>query len=187
MVIDYKVQIFFLNLFELVLFLFQLYQHKFIRMKYFGLVLFFGAMFSLNAQNFSQNAIGLRIGDNNGFGTEISYQRALSDINRLEIDLGWRSGENFDGFQLTGLYQWVWQLDGQFNWFAGAGAGGGVANNIGDGDDSDTFLFAAGVVGIEYQFNIPLQVAVDTRPVIGFSDFNDDLSFDIALSVRYNF
>lgn len=94
-------------------------------MRLFGFI-FLMATFSLNAQNFSENAIGLRLGDNDGFGTEISYQRALSDINRVEIDLGWRTGSNFNGFQLTGLYQWVWQLDGNFNWYAGAG--GGIAN-----------------------------------------------------------
>ena len=159
-------------------------------MRLLGFIFLVTTFLSLNAQNFSENAIGLRLGDNDGFGTEVSYQRALSDNNRIEIDLGWRSGDGFDGFQLTGLYQWVWQLDGSFNWYAGAG--GGVANysldNLPPGiDDSDTFIFAAGVVGIEYQFDFPLQIAVDTRPVIGFGDFRDDLSFDIALSARYNF
>ena len=72
-------------------------------MRLLGFIFFATAFLSLNAQNFSENAIGLRLGDNDGFGTEVSYQRAISDNNRIEIDLGWRSGDGFDGFQLTGL------------------------------------------------------------------------------------
>ena len=37
-----------------------------------------GLAFSSDAQTFSKNALGLRLGDNDGFGGEISYQRGLS-------------------------------------------------------------------------------------------------------------
>lgn len=142
------------------------------------------------AQSISPNAIGLRLGDSDGFGAEVSYQRALGDNNRLELDLGWRDGKNYDGFKLTGLYQWVWTLDGNFNWYVGAGGGLGSYNfdNVPDGvDDSETFVFAAGDIGIEYDFDIPLMLSLDFRPEIGFGDFNDDLDFDIALGIRYQF
>ncbi|MUU77006.1 hypothetical protein [Winogradskyella endarachnes] len=143
-----------------------------------------------SAQDIADNAIGLRIGDSDGFGTEVSYQRALGDNNRLEVDLGWRSGNNYDGFKLAGLYQWVWQLEGDFNWYAGAGAGLGSYsfdsyNN--ESDYNDTFAFLAGNVGIEYSFDFPLLLSLDFRPEIGFGDVNDDLDFDIALGVRYQF
>ena len=149
--------------------------------------------FSSYAQDISENAIGLRLGDSDGLGTEISYQRALGDNNRLEVDLGWRSGNTYDGFKLAGLYQWVWDLDGGFNWFAGVGGGLGSFSfdKVPDGfDDSDTFIFAAGDVGIEYNFDIPLLLSLDFRPEIGFGDdtfSNNDLDFDIALSIRYQF
>jgi len=151
-----------------------------------------GFTWSMNAQSISDNAIGLRLGDSDGFGAEISYQRALSDTNRLELDFGWRDGNNFDGFKLAGLYQWVWQLDGNFNWYAGAGGGFGVFSfDIPDGDDiNDSFFFAAGDIGIEYNFDIPLLVSLDFRPEIGFGDDlldNNDLDFDIALGIRYQF
>lgn len=145
----------------------------------------FTCLWFVNAQEIADNAIGLRIGDDDGFGTEISYQRALGDNNRLEADLGWRSGDGFDGFKLTGVYQWVWELDGNFNWYAGAGGGIGTYNF--DDDDDDTFLFLAGDIGIEYNFDIPLIVSLDFRPELGFGDFRDDLGFDIALGVRYQF
>ena len=53
-----------------------------------------GLAFSTQAQEISKNALGLRLGDNDGFGGEISYQRGLSDNNRLELDLGWRNNNN---------------------------------------------------------------------------------------------
>lgn len=147
-----------------------------------------GFVFSMNAQEISENAIGLRFGDNDGLGAEVSYQRGLGDNNRLEFDLGWRSSSNFDAFKLTGLYQWIFPLDGSFNWYVGAG--GGLASFSGkkllDGE-SETALFAAGDIGIEYNFDIPLLLSLDFRPEIGFGDFDDDLNFDIALGVRYQF
>jgi hypothetical protein len=151
----------------------------------------FGFTALLSAQDISPNAIGLRLGDSNGFGTEISYQRALSDNNRLEFDLGWRSGNNFDGFKLTGLYQWVWNLDGNFDWYAGVG--GGLASFDDDNYGSDSFIFAAGDIGIEYSFEIPLQISLDFRPEFGFGNNydnnydNSDLDFDIGLGIRYLF
>ncbi|WP_298346019.1 hypothetical protein [uncultured Algibacter sp.] len=149
-----------------------------------------GFAFTSNAQDISENALGLRLGDSDGFGAEISYQRALGENNRLELDLGIRDGKGYDGFKLAGLYQWIWLLDGNFNWYAGVGGGIGSYSfdNVPDGvDDSETFIFAAGDIGIEYNFDIPLQLSLDARPELGFGDFRDDLDFDIALSIRYRF
>lgn len=64
-----------------------------------------GLAFSAQAQDISKNALGLRLGDNDGFGGEISYQRGLSKNNRFEVDLGWRNSNDIDAFKLTGLYQ----------------------------------------------------------------------------------
>ena len=50
-----------------------------------------------------------------------------------------------------------------------------------------SYLFGAGVVGIEYNFDIPLLISLDFRPEIGFSDIYDGLNSDIALSLRYQF
>ncbi|SHI87190.1 hypothetical protein [Algibacter luteus] len=151
-----------------------------------------GFVLTSNAQDIAENAIGLRLGDSDGLGAEISYQHALGDNNRLEVDLGWRDGNNYDGFKLAGLYQWVWNLDGGFNWYAGVGGGLGSFSfdNPGGKDIDDTFIFAAGDIGIEYNFDIPLLLSLDFRPEIGFGDDtynNNDLDFDIALGIRYQF
>lgn len=155
------------------------------------LITFVGFIATSNAQNIAENAIGLRLGDSDGMGAEVSYQRALGDNNRLELDLGWRNGNDYDGFKLTALYQWVFGLDGNFNWFVGAGGGLGSF----DGKEAfnginDTFFYAAGDIGIEYSFDIPLLLALDLRPEIGFGNDalnNNDLDFDIAFSIRYQF
>ncbi len=157
-----------------------------------GLLIFAIGLFSIqvSAQRISDNAIGLRLGDSDGFGAEISYQRAIGDNNRLEFGLGWRDSSNYDAIRAIGLYQWVWNLDGNFNWYAGVG--GGIASfSIDDvpmgGDDSETSLLVAGDIGIEYDFDIPLLISLDFRPEIGFGDINNDLDFDIALGLRYQF
>lgn len=140
-----------------------------------------------HAQQISKNALGIRVGDSDGLGAEISYQTALGENNRLELDLGWRDGKNFDGFKVAGLYQWVWHLDGRFNWYAGVGGGLGSYSFENNDVDDETFLFAAGDIGIEYNFEAPIMISMDFRPEFGFGDFRDDLDFDIALGIRYQF
>ena len=60
-----------------------------------------GLAFSTQAQDISKNALGLRLGDNDGFGGEISYQRGIGSNNRLEFDLGWRNSKDVDAFKLN--------------------------------------------------------------------------------------
>jgi hypothetical protein len=145
-----------------------------------------GFTFAASAQDIADHAIGLRLGDSDGLGAEISYQHALGGTNRIEADLGWRNSNLYNAIKLTGLYQWVMPLDGAFNWYVGAGGGLAIfdGKNTLKGTD-ETALFVAGDIGIEYNFDIPLQLSLDFRPELGFGDFTDDLDFDIALSVRY--
>ena len=49
------------------------------------------------------------------------------------------------------------------------------------------FALAAGDVGIEYNFDIPLLLSLDFRPEFGLDDYGDDVDFDIALGIRYQF
>jgi len=152
-----------------------------------------GFFSNMNAQEISKNALGLRIGDGGGFGAEVSYQRAIGgDNNRLELDLGWRDASNYDAIKLVGLYQWVWNIEGGFNWYVGAGAGlGSYDDNRNDDFDRNDGAFAliAGDIGIEYNFDFPLLLSLDFRPEIGFSDYNesDDFTPDVALGIRYQF
>lgn len=139
--------------------------------------LLIGTIFTTNAQDISDNAIGIRFGSGDGVGGEISYQKALGENNRLEIDLG--LANEFTDFKATGLYQWVWEIEEQFNWYAGAGGGIVSANGTG--------IYGAGVVGIEYNFNSPILLSLDYRPEIGVAGGLDGLNSNIALAVRYQF
>lgn len=115
----------------------------------------------------SAQSNGKAIGVRGGGGGEISFQTALGGNNRLELDLGlnsWNSKSDNGGFGLSGVYQWVWNLDALaqgFNWYVGFGP------QIGSWNNSSFSGFALGIVGqigLEYNFNIPLQLSLDYRP-----------------------
>jgi hypothetical protein len=156
---------------------------------FFVAFFFLGIVFSSQAQKISENALGLRLGDNDGFGAEVSYQKAFGNSNRLEADLGWRNSSNVNAVKLAGIYQWVWNIDGDFNWYAGGGAGLGTWNYNKNGyKDSGSFVFAAGDIGVEYDFDIPLLLSLDFRPEFGGSDYyKNNYGSDIAISARYQF
>ncbi|MBP6754549.1 MAG: hypothetical protein KA210_00265 [Bacteroidia bacterium] len=162
-------------------------------MKITGLVagLIIGLSASVQSQNISKNAIGLRLGDNDGFGGEISYQRKLTLNNRLEFDLGWRNSQNVDAVKLVGLYQWIWNIEGGFHWYAGVGGGvGSWRFNTNLNSDNGTFALVTGDLGIEYDFDIPLQVSLDFRPEIYFNSNafrENNFGPDLALGLRYRF
>jgi hypothetical protein len=150
-------------------------------MKKIILLLIFTVSFvsALTAQADSK-AIGLRL----GYGAELSYQQPFGNANRLELDLGL----NYWGFGLSGVYQWVWNLSESspgFKWYAGVGAGLGsyhyssTINSLGIG--------ILGQIGIEYNFNIPLQLSLDYRPGIYIIPAFWGSYDGICLSARYRF
>ena len=139
--------------------------------------------------------IGLRL----GYPTEISFQTGLSNANRLELGLGFRTynygnGYNYTQFSLSGVYQWVWDLkalaDG-FNWYAGAGASLGYYS-FSYLNTSGYPIAILGQVGIEYNFaELPLRLSLDYRPALqltgarnGFLG-NGFIGDGIALGIRY--
>lgn len=137
-----------------------------------------------------KNAIGLRLGGGEGVGTEISFQHYLTDINRLEFDLGMISGNHYSAWGVVGLYQWVWKIDNGFNWYAGAGGRIGSWNwdNSYQGSDGGGFLLAAaGNVGIEYSFPVGIQLGLDFRPEINLINHENAFGNSIGLSIRYKF
>ncbi|MDW5288648.1 hypothetical protein [Formosa sp. PL04] len=142
---------------------------------------------TVQSQETTKNALGIRLGNNDGIGFEISYQRALGTKQRLEADLGWRTGDSYDSYQLTGLYQWVWPIINKLNWFVGAGGGFGSRDykqTDQQSGDNDVFVFIAGDVGIEYNFNIPLVISLDFRPAYGSNDYD---AYDFGFGFRYKF
>ncbi len=164
------------------------------------LILLLSVPVFMQAQSLSDNALGLRLGDSDGLGAEISYQKALSNSNRLEFNLGFRDSRAYDAFKIAGLYEWVLPLEGDFNWYYGVGGGFGsvsfesrVSDDEPDGIeevDGGLFVFAAGNIGVEYNFDFPVVISLDIRPeigLLGYSEFSNSFDFDIGLGIRYQF
>lgn len=146
----------------------------------------------------AKDALGGRLNGGNdfGIGPEISWQHALGDNNRMELDLGFRNHPNYDAVKLTGLYHWVFNIEGGFNWYVGAGAGVGFVDYDNNGpwydDDYDgpehLILTGAGDIGIEYNFPFPMQLAIDVRPEAYFSPgYFDWFEPNVGFSIRYLF
>lgn len=150
------------------------------------------------------HTLGLRSGgEGNGFGfsTEVSYQYGLNDVNRIEADLGFRIFHN-NGFSqtsylsLTGAYQYVKPLQDNFNWFYGPAAqvaSFSFSYNDDDGirvSEKRTSLGLGGQVGIAYDFinfNIPLVLGFDYRPMIFIGNGGRLFGGDLAVHLRYIF
>jgi hypothetical protein len=166
----------------------------------FYLLIFLLIPSALWAQYIPNNALGLRFGDNGGIGPELSYQQALTENTRYQIDLGWRSNRreqaNQQLFKISAGYQWVNLLDGDFQYYYGAGSGF-LYQNVGAVESgaeaySSSNLILSGIVGIEYTgikvfFDTPLLLGLDLRPEYGLGGYYDKLIFDIALTLRFGF
>jgi len=148
------------------------------------------------SQTVSPHAIGVRSGSSNfGFGGEFSYQHGMGDVNRLELDLGWRGGTHYinGGYShlyLTGAYHWVFNIVEGFSWFIGPAAQVGLYSNKGNSSEDGITVGIGAQGGVEYNFNhldVPIQVAVDSRPIFGFFGGTSGLGYGGAVSVRYTF
>ena len=130
-------------------------------------------------------AIGIRIGN----GGEISYQHSMGG-NFIEVDGGFGLGlHGRTNIMAAGIYNFLiaqpsWTDRGEWGFYAGPGAGLGV----GLGEMAYFHLSAAGMVGLEYSFEIPLQISVDFRQHIGIG-FGHGLwtPSSIGIGVRYRF
>ena len=163
-------------------------------------VLFIGlfALISTGASaQIHNHAIGVRGGAGTfGVGGEISYQKGFSDINRLELDLGWNTNGSknaYDAFVATGIYHWVGNLAKGLNWYLGPGAQLAY-KSFKYNSDYNTILFGiGGQVGLEYDFsaenNVPLLLGLDFRSMaqLGTSKVKTKgyVGYGIAFSLRY--
>ncbi len=95
------------------------------------------------------------------------------------------------------MYQWVWNIDQGFNWYADVGAGVAAWDDNRDyapypgynDDHNGVYVFAAGDIGIEYGFDkVPILLSLDARPEIGSGYYNNDnFGFDVGLGVKFKF
>ena len=141
------------------------------------------------------------IGGRFGWGVSPSYQHSIGEKNMLQVDIDFLGF--YLGIQPTVTYNWIfpinsWNKPGSWNWYAGGGVAGSIywkrAKNWGT-------VGVAGMIGVEYNFKFPLQLAFEYRPVVGpwinswkFDDitrfragFNDVGLLGGGFAVRYKF
>ena len=160
-------------------------------------------------------AIGARL----GYNFEVSYQHTLTSA-MLEVDAGFspflhQKGIMYDEdgtsyvmnyhygrAQLMVAYDWLMDIVPNLNWYVGITAGvswgyGEFFNTPHYNKDGKLITYrrlglpVGGQIGIEYNFNIPLNLSVDWRPAVNvFGLRQGDLVpnlFNFALGVRYRF
>ncbi len=139
----------------------------------------------------NSQVIGLRLGGGYyGAGAELSYQHGLGEANRLELDLGLVGSSNYRHFLATGIYQWVWNIKDGLNWYAGAGVqiGGYRYSHTINHNERGLALAVGGQAGIEYdltEFDVPLLISLDTRPMWSLSGYYSGVGYGGALGIRY--
>ena len=149
----------------------------------FTLLAVFALSFAASAQN---NAIGLRFAGGSGYAAEISYLQGLGS-NRIELDLGLTNSfdNNYHYANLTGVYQWCFNITGGLGWFVGAGANLGV--HFAKNENPAFGLGVDGQIGLEYKFSFPLQLSFDVRPQYDLIGSASGFGWGGALGVRYMF
>lgn len=145
------------------------------------------AVFAMGTANAQIQDLGVRGAFGNGFGGELSAMWGMGG-NRLETDLGWAGGNHWSYVNLNCVYQWTWDLAGDFGWFAGVGANLGLYTSDGAAEyNSGLGLGVLAQIGLEFNPSaIPFQFTLDARPqwdFIGHSGFG----YGLALGVRYRF
>ncbi|MCF0175822.1 MAG: hypothetical protein HUJ94_03210 [Bacteroidales bacterium] len=147
--------------------------------KFFAIAL---AVLAFSAAASAQSrTLGLRLGGD----AELSYQITAGGNNFLEFDLGLGGYKNI---VVSGVYDFIIVNDGGFNFYAGPGAQLGVFKYAKDDEKEGSHLGVGlgGQIGIEYNFNIPLTLSLDWRPMWDFLGYGASWS-SAALGVRYRF
>lgn len=138
--------------------------------------------FSQEKNNLSENAIGLKVSVTS-FSREISYQRLLSETNRLDINLSFSKINKNTFVNINSSYQWFWNINKNFYWYTGIG--GGLASTNNNEGNSNVYASIHGLLGIEQHLQMPLQFFIECKPEI----FLGSNSFfpNINAGIRYKF
>ncbi|HLN52177.1 MAG TPA: hypothetical protein VK212_00625 [Lentimicrobium sp.] len=140
------------------------------------------------AQNY-KTGLGVRLGYFNG----ITVKHFLSENNALEGIASFR----WDGFVITGLYEWQKGIAGAPGLDYELGIGGHVGAFDGDNldwhdndpfDDNVTVVGVDLLAGLEYTFaEVPINLGLDWKPAFNFGRYSRWWGDGLALSIRYAF
>ncbi|MDR0307335.1 MAG: hypothetical protein LBI42_10940 [Chitinispirillales bacterium] len=156
----------------------------------------------------SSNALGLRgiLGD--GYGGELNYQRAMDlyGAKRLEVGASWFADDFAFNVVAAAAPQWHWNISsafarGGFNWYTGPAVAMGLyglkeqkaGGEVTVKGKNEMYLGVGAQLGVEYDFKtlgVPLNLSLDTRPIIDFFHLKGMGVGDIlygSLSLRYTF
>ncbi len=149
-------------------------------------IILIAAIFAFgSAANAQIQDLGVRGAFGSGAGAELSAMWGLGG-NRLETDLGWAGWEHATYINLTAVYQWTWELGGDFGWFAGVGGNVGLWSNTVDHDGIG--LGVVGQIGLEFNPSaIPFQFTLDFRPQWDIIGYHSGFGYAGALGIRYRF
>ncbi|MCO6357539.1 outer membrane insertion C- signal [Roseivirga pacifica] len=139
----------------------------------FALFLFAG-LSQVNAQS----EIGVRFGDVTGGSFAVDGIIGIGEFSRVHANVSFGGNDGVD-FGVDALWDFIYRPLGEesFNWYVGAGP------FLGFGDD---FAFgAAGEIGLEYRFQIPLSLSIDWRPYFRIVEDTDFYAGGFGLNVRY--
>ncbi|WP_411273657.1 hypothetical protein [Daejeonella sp.] len=138
---------------------------------------------SANAQSY-ENAIGVRIGSYNG----VNFKTFLNTNKALDLNLSVRSNDDFKRFILTGLYEVHNPINGAPGLLWYYGGGGSIGSYKVKNFESDVFLSADGVLGLDYKIDgIPLNLALDWRPRLELTPNTNFGTGDVGLAIRLTF
>lgn len=137
-------------------------------------------LLAANAQY--KNSLGLALGSPSG----ISYKTFIASSKALDFTLG-LSG-NF--FTLTAMYEIHAPIQNNLQWYYGPGAH--IGSWSGHDYGSGAFLGVDGVVGIEFNPDIPFAFSLDLRPGINLigNEYNDTHNWffwQSQFAIRYIF
>jgi len=143
---------------------------------------FFLAFGLLAANAQYKHSLGLALGSPSG----ISYKTFLSGNNALDLTLGLSNHY----FTFTAMYEIHAPIQDNLQWYYGPGAhiGSWSGNDYGTG----AFLGVDGVIGIEFDPDIPFAFSLDLRPGINLigNEYNDTHNWffwQSQLAIRYIF
>ena len=133
---------------------------------------------SMKAQEYKK-AIGVRLGPNSpAISSGFTGKYFFNENTAIEGMMGVGNG-----FGLCGLYEWHHPIPSveHLQWFVGAG--GYLAFR-----DSDTFVGAAGIVGLDYKFaDIPLNITLDWKPELNLITSVGYEGAGVGVSARFTF
>jgi hypothetical protein len=150
------------------------------------IILTLALVLSISTSLFAQ-AEGSTIGLRFGYPTEVSYQKGLNSVNRIELGFGFRPYVYATSLSVSGVYQWVKDLStiaNGLNWYYGGGA---MVGFYGYSAKSYIPVTILGQVGLQYDLNIPLRLSLDWRPGFQFGgySYNGFVGDGFCFGVRY--